>query len=117
MAPRGAQEAPAGLPEPQKASKNAILSTNFGFWAESDFGAAQRIPRAAQEAPRAPREAPGMTQEAPRPVKRATIGPKRPPEGSRRPPEAPQRLPRSPQREHAGTKTRERQKPAQDKTR
>ena len=57
-APREPQEVPGGLPDPQKTMKNAILSTNFGFSAESDFGAAQRAPRAAREAPRAPRRPP-----------------------------------------------------------
>ena len=64
-APRGPQEAPGGLPDPQKTKKNAILSTNFGFWAESDFGAAQRAPRAAREAPRAPQGPPRSRQERP----------------------------------------------------
>ena len=73
MAPREPQEVPGGLPDPQKTMKNAILSTNFGFSAESDFGAAQRAPRAARERPGgrpvAAKSAPGRPKRGPRAAK------------------------------------------------
>ena len=76
MASRGAQEAPAGLPETQNIMKNAIPSTKFSFSAESDQERPKRPNERSKSRPGRPRRAQKRSREAQEKPKNAPGRPK-----------------------------------------